>query len=115
MDIVSVELGDGEGNSPVTFSDFAEGISPLALNITATWSGDTASLYHLLWKNAGRQNVAFTYSRHGNITASAGKPVLTGFVTIPPRTGWSAEAGDDNTDTFEVALQIESCDWNYAA
>lgn len=112
-DLISVSLTDGDGAEAVTFSDFADGVAPLALEIEATWSGDKASLYHVLQANKGKTAVGFIYGRFGNTVASAGRPIYSGTVSIPAAFGWEASASESDADTFEVTLQIESGSWTH--
>jgi len=112
-DLISVSLTDGDGAEAVTFSDFAEGIAPLAFEIEATWSGEKASLYHVLQANSGRPAVGFVYGRFGNSVASAGKPIFTGTLSIPAKFGWEASASEADADTFSVTLQVESGTWTH--
>lgn len=106
-DLISINLTDGDGNEAVTFSDFAEGITPKALEVSYTYSGVTASLWHLLDMNAGRTGVGFVWGPEGNSVAAAGKPVITGTVTLGPRPNLEQSASESdviqNTDTWQIS------------
>jgi hypothetical protein len=106
-DLVSVRLAEGDTES-VTFGDFASGTRSFKFEIEAVYSGDSGSLYDVLWTNSGKTGVTFVYGPHGNSTASAGKPVFTGTCTLPPKPELSTEASASDPATFEVEIEIDS-------
>jgi hypothetical protein len=75
------------------------------LQIDGTSSGDTASLYRLLWANFGTE-VAFTIAPNGNVTPSGTQPHYTGtviFDQLPPLSLTSGEVVK-----FSVTLTVKN-------
>jgi hypothetical protein len=75
------------------------------LQIDGTSSGDTASLYRLLWANFGTE-VAFTIAPNGNVTPTSSQPHYTGtviFDQLPPLSLTSGEVVK-----FSVTLTVKN-------
>jgi hypothetical protein len=83
-DSIELALADAPGGQQ-TFSE----VQPLQqwnLSINGIASGDSASLYQLLFANYGTQ-VAFKVAPQGNTTATSSQPIWEGtviFDTLPP-------------------------------
>jgi hypothetical protein len=107
-DIVKCEFDNEEAPSGVTtFADAAAGGARqhFAL-ITAIQSLQSASFWRYVWANTGAE-AAYIYAAHGNATATADQPHLTGTLKIGPKPKLGGEAGATNTYTFETRFDID--------
>jgi hypothetical protein len=102
-DATSVELTLGDAPGDVqTFCEQRVG-GQWALTLGGIGSGDSTSLYRILWDNFGTE-VAFTIAPNGNATASSSEPHYTGvakFNQLPPLMLTSNEVM-----TFSVELEV---------
>lgn len=102
-DVTGVELTLGDAPGDVqTFCEVRTG-GEWMLKLDGITSGDSASLYQLLFANFGTQ-VAFTIAPSGNATASASQPHYTGtviFNELPPLSLVSNEV-----TKFSVSLKV---------
>jgi hypothetical protein len=90
-DSIELALTDAPG-AQQTFSE-VQPLQEWKLNINGIASGDSASLYQLLFANYGTQ-VAFKLAPQGNTTATASQPIWEGtvlFDTLPPLSLTSGE------------------------
>ena len=101
--LVELTLGDAPGDVQ-TFCEVRTG-GLWSLQLDGITSGDTASLYRLLWANYGTE-VAFTIKPNGNATASTTQPHYTGtviFDQLPPLSLTSGEVVK-----FSVTLSVKN-------
>jgi hypothetical protein len=101
--MVELTLGDAPGDVQ-TFCEVRVG-GEWALQLDGITSGDSASLYRILWDNFGSE-VAFTIAPNGNATASASQPHYEGvaiFNEIPP-----LSLNSNETSTFSVTLRVKN-------
>ncbi len=102
-DATSVELTLGDAPGDVqTFCEQRVG-GQWALTLAGITSGDSTSLFRVLWENFGTE-VAFTIAPNGNATASASEPHYTGvakFNQLPP-----LALNSNEVTTFEVELEV---------
>lgn len=102
-DSVELSLSDAPGGQQ-TFCE----VQPLQnwkLKVTGIASGDSASLYQLLFANYGTE-VAFKVAPQGNTTATTSAPIYEGtviFDTLPPL---SMNSGD--IMAFDVELTVKN-------
>jgi hypothetical protein len=100
---VELTLADAPGGQQ-TFCE----VQPLQnwkLRIAGIASGDSASLYQLLFSNYGTE-VAFTVAPNGNAVGTASQPVYVGtviFDTLPPLSMNSGEIM-----TFDIELTVKN-------
>lgn len=105
--MVSLELGDAPGDVQ-TFCEQRVG-GQWTLNLEGITSGDTTSLYRVLWDNFGT-TAAFTIAPNGNATESSTQPHYKGtvrFDQLPPLSLTSNE-----TVKFTVALTVDNSTHN---
>ncbi len=105
--MVSLELGDAPGDVQ-TFCEQRVG-GQWTLNLEGITSGDTASLYRVLWDNFGT-TASFTIAPNGNATESSTQPHYKGtvrFDQLPPLSLTSNE-----TVKFTVALTVDNSTHN---
>lgn len=101
--LVELTLGDAPGDVQ-TFCEVTAG-KQWSLQLDGVTSGDSASLYRLLWSNFGTE-VAFTIAPQGNATASTTQPHYTGtvvFDSLPPLSLTSGEIVK-----FSVSLTVKN-------
>jgi hypothetical protein len=101
--LIELTLNDAPGDVQ-SFCEVRVG-SEWKLQIDGTSSGDTASLYRLLWSNFGTE-VAFTLAPQGNATATSTQPHYTGtvvFDALPPLSLTSGEVVK-----FSVTLTVKN-------
>lgn len=100
--MVMLELGDAPGDVQ-TFCEQRVG-GQWGLTLEGITSGDSDSLYRVLWANFGTTGV-FTIAPNGNSVPSANEPHYTGtvkFNQLPPLGLTSNE-----TATFSVVLEVD--------
>lgn len=106
-ELVSIEFTDGEG-SPLTFSDYAAGIAPTAINATYALNTDAGKAFDYHWSNAAATGVTYAF-QFSSAAVSATNPKFTGTLTMPRTPLFSHEAGDPTTKTtFEVTYQLDT-------
>jgi hypothetical protein len=88
---IKLELNDAPGDVR-TFSEVSVG-KEWKLSLDGITSGDTASLWRVLWANYGT-DVAFTIAPSGNAAASTTQPHYTGTVTFDDLPPLDLAAGD---------------------
>jgi hypothetical protein len=101
--LVELTLGDAPGDVQ-TFCEVRTG-GLWSLQLDGITSGDSASLYRVLWANFGTE-VAFTIKPNGNATASTTQPHYTGkvvFDQLPPLSLTSGEVVK-----FSVTLSVKN-------
>ena len=101
--MVELTLDDAPGDVQ-TFCETRVG-GQWALQLDGIMSGDSGSLYRVLWDNFGTE-VAFTVAPNGNATASASEPHYEGtavFNQLPPLSLMSNE-----TAKFSVTLEVKN-------
>lgn len=101
--LVELTLDDAPGDVQ-TFCEVRVG-GQWSLQLDGITSGDSASLYRVLWDNFGTE-VAFTIAPNGNATASSTQPHYTGTVVfdqLPPLSLTSNE-----TAKFSVTLSVKN-------
>lgn len=101
--MVELTLGDAPGDVQ-TFCETRTG-GQWTLQLDGITSGDSASLYRVLWNNFGSE-VAFTIAPNGNATASTSEPHYEGTVVfdqLPPLSLTSNEVSK-----FSVQLQVKN-------
>src|SRR5690242_13722737 len=96
-DIVRVALSDGDGQEALTFAQAAANYTPKAFEVTATYSGTTLSLWHLLDLNPGA-TVSLVWGPHGNSVPAADKPTVSATVTLGARPNLETEADAAGND-----------------
>lgn len=106
---VSLELGDAPGDVR-TFCEVSVG-KQWALNLEGITSGDSDSLYRILWDNYGTE-VAFSVAPNGS-TASANEPHYSGTVVFNELPPMSLTAGE--TASFAVTLEVDNSTHNPAS
>ena len=108
--LVDLSLDDAPGDVQ-TFCETRVG-GQWALQLDGITSGDSASLYRVLWDNFGTE-VAFTIAPNGNATASDSQPHYEGTVVfdqLPPLSLTSNEVSK-----FSVTLQVKNTPHNPAS
>jgi hypothetical protein len=101
--VVSLELQDAPGDVQ-TFCEQRVG-GEWTLTLDGITSGDSASLYRVLWANFGT-TAEFTIAPNGNATATSSEPHYVGtvkFDQLPP-----LSLNSNETATFSVALTVEN-------
>ena len=102
-DSIELSLSDAPGGQQ-TFCE-VQPLQEWKLKIAGIASGDSASLYQLLFTNYGTE-VAFSVAPNGNTTASSSQPIWEGtviFDTLPPL---NMTAGD--IMAFDVELTVKN-------
>ena len=100
---VVLELGDAPGDVQ-TFCETRVG-GEWALTLDGITSGDSTSLYQVLWANFG-STATFTIAPNGNATATTDEPHYEGTVVfdqLPPLNLTSNEVS-----TFSVPLEVKN-------
>jgi hypothetical protein len=100
---IKLELADAQGDVR-TFSEVSVG-KQWNLTLEGIASGDTASLYQLLFTNWGTE-VAFTVAPNGNATPSASQPHWAGTVVFDDLPPLDLVSGD--IATFSVTLTVKN-------
>jgi hypothetical protein len=98
-DFSSVMMQSEEAASDVTtFYDASVngGRRDFFFTVSGVQSTETGSFWRAMWDDAGSE-VAFVYAVHGNATASADQPHMTGTVRLPAR-GALMLGGDSSPD-----------------
>lgn len=102
-DSIELSLSDAPGGQQ-TFTE-VQPLQQWKLNISGIASGDSTSLYQLLFANYGTE-VAFKVAPNGNSTASTSQPIYEGtviFDTLPPLSLTSGEIM-----SFSVELTVKN-------
>lgn len=99
--LVELTLNDAPGDVQ-TFCEIRPG-GEWKLQLDGITSGDTASLYRLLWANFG-STVAFVIAPNGNAAASSTQPHYTGSVVFNELPPLSLNSGD--VVKFSVTLTV---------
>jgi hypothetical protein len=99
--MVELTLNDASGDVQ-TFCEVRPG-GEWKLQLDGVTSGDTASLYRILWANFGT-TVAFTIAPNGNATATSSQPHYTGSVIFDQLPPLSLSSGD--VVKFSVTLTV---------
>jgi hypothetical protein len=102
-DSIELSLSDAPGGQQ-TFTE-VQPLQEWKLNISGIASGDSTSLYQLLFANYGTE-VAFKVAPNGNSTASTSQPIYEGtvvFDTLPPLNMTSGEIM-----SFSVELTVKN-------
>ena len=107
---VSLELGDAPGDVR-TFCEVSVG-KEWALALEGITSGETDSLYRILWDNYGTE-VSFSIAPHGNTIASASQPIYAGTVIFSELPPLSLTAGE--ISSFSVTLEVDNATHDPAA
>lgn len=108
--MVSLTLDDAPGDVQ-TFCETRVG-GQWSLDLEGIVSGDSTSLYRVLWDNFGTE-VAFTIAPNGNTTATSSEPHYEGvarFNQLPPLSLTSNE-----TAKFAVTLEVVNTPHNPAS
>lgn len=105
--LVSLELGDAPGDVQ-TFCEQRVG-GEWTLTLEGLTSGDSASLYRVLWANFGT-TAAFTIAPNGNATEGTSTPHYKGtvrFDQLPP-----LALNSNEVTKFSVALTVDNSTHN---
>jgi hypothetical protein len=108
--MIELTLGDAPGDV-MTFCETRVG-GEWALQLDGITSGDSASLYRVLWDNFGTE-VGFTIAPNGNATASSSQPHYEGTVVfdeLPP-----LSLNSNETSLFSVTLRVKNTPHDPAA
>ena len=100
---ITLELGDAPGDVR-TFCEVSVG-KQWTLTLDGITSGDTASLYRVLWDNYGTE-VAFTIAPYGNASPSGTQPHYEGTVVFSELPPMALTAGE--ISSFSVALEVDN-------
>lgn len=102
-DMTEAQLSfEDKDSDNLTFGDLAEGTADTGkLKIKFVQSTATGSMWRKIWEAAG-QTVPFVLAPHGNKTASADKPHITGKVVIGTRPDIGGAVGPKKAYTAEV-------------
>jgi hypothetical protein len=103
VNLVELTLNDAPGDVQ-TFCEVRVG-GEWKLQLDGVTSGDTGSLYRLLWANFGTE-VAFQVSPQGNAVGTATAPVYTGTVIFDQLPPLSLNAGE--IVKFSVTLTVKN-------
>jgi len=101
--LIELTLNDAPGDVQ-TFCDVRPG-GQWSLQIDGTSSGDTASLYRLLWTSFGTE-AAFTIAPQGNAQGTASAPIYTGTVVFDQLPPLSLNSGE--VVKFSVTLSVKN-------
>ena len=107
-DFTSIVLDNEEADDDkVTFCDVgAGGNRQYYIEVEAVQSLAAESLWRFLWENTGTE-VTFTFSPHGNTTATADQPLITGTAVVGPRPRLGGDAtAKGETFTFEHRFDL---------
>ena len=107
-DATSVLFENEETATGVTTFEDASlgGARTYFFTISAVQSTATSSFWRYLWENTG-DVVAYKYAVHGNATATADEPHLTGTVKIGPKPSLGGDASVNGEYTFTVRLDAQ--------
>lgn len=107
-DATSVLFDNEESAAGVTtFEDASKaGARTYFFTISAIQSTDTSSFWTYLWENTG-EVVAYKYAVHGNATATAAEPHLTGTIKVGPKPSLGGDASVNGEYTFTVRLDCQ--------
>jgi hypothetical protein len=103
VNLVELTLNDAPGDVQ-TFCEVRVG-GEWKLQLDGVTSGDTGSLYRLLWANFGTE-VAFTVAPQGNAVGTASAPIYTGTVIFDQLPPLSLNAGE--IVKFSVTLTVKN-------
>lgn len=103
VNLVELTLNDAPGDVQ-TFCEVRVG-GEWKLQLDGVTSGDTGSLYRLLWANFGTE-ASFQVSPQGNATGTATAPVYTGTVIFDQLPPLSLNAGE--IVKFSVTLTVKN-------
>ena len=103
VNLVELTLNDAPGDVQ-TFCEVRVG-GEWKLQLDGITSGDTGSLYRLLWANFGTE-VAFTVAPQGNAVGTATAPIYTGTVVFDQLPPLSLNAGE--VVKFSVTLTVKN-------
>ena len=103
VNLVELTLNDAPGDVQ-TFCEVRVG-GEWKLQLDGVTSGDTGSLYRLLWANFGTE-VAFTVAPQGNAVGTATAPIYTGTVIFDQLPPLSLNAGE--IVKFSVTLTVKN-------
>ena len=101
--LVELTLNDAPGDVQ-TFCEVRVG-GEWKLQLDGVTSGDTGSLYRLLWSNFGTE-AAFTVAPQGNAVGTATAPIYTGTVIFDQLPPLSLNAGE--IVKFSVTLTVKN-------
>lgn len=101
--MVELSLSDAPGGQQ-TFCE-VQPLQEWKLALEGITSGDTASLYQVLFANYGTE-VAFSVAPYGNTTATSTQPIYTGTVIFDQLPPLSLTSGD--ISTFKVELTVKN-------
>lgn len=101
--LIELTLNDAPGDVQ-TFCEVRTG-GEWKLQIDGTSSGDSASLYRLLWTSFGTE-VAFTVAPQGNAVGTASAPIYTGTVIFDQLPPLSLNSGE--VVKFSVTLTVKN-------
>jgi hypothetical protein len=102
-DSVELSLSDAPGGQQ-TFCE-VQPLQEWKLKLTGIASGDSASLYQLLFANYGTE-VAFKVAPNGNTTATSSQPIYEGTVIFDSLPPLSLSSGD--IMKFDVTLTVKN-------
>lgn len=107
-DATSVVLDNEEAVSGITTFEDASlgGGRTFFFTISAIQSTETSSFWRYLWANTG-EVVAYKYAVHGNATATADQPHLTGTVKVGPKPALGGDASVNGEYVFTVRLDCQ--------
>lgn len=99
---VSFQSEDASSDVNTFYSASLGGQRDFYFTVSGVQSTATTSLWVAMWESAGEE-VAFVYAPHGNATASAAQPHITGIVRIPAKGSFmlGGEASADGTFSFD--------------
>jgi len=103
VNLVELTLNDAPGDVQ-TFCEVRVG-GEWKLQLDGVTSGDTGSLYRLLWSNFGTE-AAFTVAPQGNAVGTATAPIYTGTVIFDQLPPLSLNAGE--IVKFSVTLTVKN-------
>ena len=101
--MIELALQDAPGDVQ-TFCEYRVG-GEWSLQLDGVTSGDSTSLYQLLWANFGTK-VAFSIAPNGNSTATADEPIYEGtaiFDQLPP-----LSLSSNEITKFSVTLRVDN-------
>jgi hypothetical protein len=101
--LVELTLNDAPGDVQ-TFCEVRVG-GEWKLQLDGVTSGDSASLYRILWTNFGTE-VAFTVAPQGNAVGTATSPIYTGTVVFDQLPPLSLNSGE--VVKFSVTLTVKN-------
>lgn len=110
-EVVSIEFTDGDGGA-VTMSDFANGVSPVQMNVTFVLDFAATASYEYMWTNAGTSGVTYEF-RPSTAAASQTNPKFSGTLTMPAKPKFTIEASDaTEVVQYEISYALDT--WNKA-